>query len=413
MQVGLLVFISPGEPAQLGVALLITLFFLFAHLMLQPFATEDLNRMQAISQASLSMTLFVGLMMIIDGYIQKEADFAASGPWGADGVVDAMQEMNRLIFSLFAVVVNFTTLVLPPLLMAKNLIHSLPDPRDVPALIRAKIADLKVSIHDNVHTIKVALHLVHDTPTPEPKVNDQTTAVAVAAAGVQRMVNPRSLRSTSFSSKSRNSKAAYFADDGMGVEKNCGDQPYPHRKLSEAALQDDVCKDKKYSHSEILAPFPSDVPAPCISNEEFRGEMLHGTRSFDSLTLKKLEDLHPGLLRLTKSTAHIRIQQVVAAGRDFEAESDLLSVQPPSCKLKQMELSQHFHSLHHISTNSGEQAVSPSMPSEMVIHHQGQQDNNKTLSTRRPSHIGKVQFFVASDDLCIVYWYVLLQHVLR
>ena len=71
MMVGLLVFISPGEPAQIGVALLITLFFLFAHLILQPFSTPDLNKMQAFAQASLAMMLFVGLMMIMDAYIKK------------------------------------------------------------------------------------------------------------------------------------------------------------------------------------------------------------------------------------------------------------------------------------------------------------------------------------------------------
>ena len=52
------------------------MFFRFARLILQPVYTPDLNHLpiHAVSQASLALTLFVGLMPIINAYIQTGAD---------------------------------------------------------------------------------------------------------------------------------------------------------------------------------------------------------------------------------------------------------------------------------------------------------------------------------------------------
>ena len=52
LMVGLLIFVFPGEPSQLGVGLLVALFALVAHLSYLPYTTVDLNRMAAVSQVS-------------------------------------------------------------------------------------------------------------------------------------------------------------------------------------------------------------------------------------------------------------------------------------------------------------------------------------------------------------------------
>jgi len=157
--VGLLIFISPGEPAQVACALFITLFFLFVHTSLRPFATRDLNHMQAVSQGSLMLTLIVGLMMIIGGYKRKEQEAAAAGRWALE-IPDPLFETNQFIFELISVTVNLTTTVrlyasdsyspnlkpysatqvmnssspkpllkqmIPPLILLKNLRSTLPD----------------------------------------------------------------------------------------------------------------------------------------------------------------------------------------------------------------------------------------------------------------------------------------------
>jgi hypothetical protein len=153
MMVGFLVLISPGEPAQLGVALLITLFFLFAHFILQPFCNQQLNQMQAVSQVSLALTLFVGLMTIIDVYTKKEADLAASGPWGV-AQENSVHELNREIFAMIAIGVNVTTFLLPLLLMLNGLTEYFPNPSD------AK------------RKVLVMLGIVHDAPVPDETSKD-------------------------------------------------------------------------------------------------------------------------------------------------------------------------------------------------------------------------------------------------
>lgn len=71
----------------------------------QPFTTADLNRMAGVSQTSLVLTLFVGLMTIIDTYIVREAKLAASGPWG-DDEEDFMAAANRAVLSVLCMCVQ-------------------------------------------------------------------------------------------------------------------------------------------------------------------------------------------------------------------------------------------------------------------------------------------------------------------
>ena len=81
------------------------------------------------------LTLFVGMMMIIMRYMEREAALAAAGPWGADSK-DRMAETNKAIFSFIAVWINMFTMGLPPLLLARNFKKMLPNPRDVPGILK-------------------------------------------------------------------------------------------------------------------------------------------------------------------------------------------------------------------------------------------------------------------------------------
>jgi hypothetical protein len=126
MMVGVLVFIFPGEPAQLGVGLLIVFVFLVLQLILQPCATRDLNHMQSVSLITLMLTLLVGLMRVIDKYISKELDFMASGPWGmlyASG--SSLGSLNRKVFTFIGVSVNAFTMCAPAFLIARRLYNEM------------------------------------------------------------------------------------------------------------------------------------------------------------------------------------------------------------------------------------------------------------------------------------------------
>lgn len=144
LMVGVLVFIFPGEPAQLGVGMLIVFFFLVLQLRLQPCATKDLNNMQAVSQISLMLTLFVGLMLVIERYIQRELDLLAAGPWG---VVDSAQihirELNKLIFTYIGVGVNLFTMTAPPLLIASRIYLGLGSREEIIAKAKSKMNEVK------------------------------------------------------------------------------------------------------------------------------------------------------------------------------------------------------------------------------------------------------------------------------
>jgi len=335
MMVGLLVFISPGEPAQLGVALLITLFFLFAQLILQPFSTPELNQMQAISQASLTMTLFVGLMMIIDAYTKKESDLAASGFWGVDQA-DSMQEIKRLIFSLFAVIVNFTTMVLPPLLMAKNLTESLPNPSQVLGLIRAKYYGMK-------ETIKSAISMFKNTPPPEEQAQKMSTEIATDVGDV-------ALGSATVRSVAVGSVVLESSKNKLSRPISSLSPPPP---LQPAAQNVDVSESKIPGH-EVREPALIDFPEESsekssgktpdrreifITDDEYRQELLKGSVKTLATSQKDLEDRHPELIQhssistltLQNVSSQSRLSKFASSGKTYNLENDsFLLLRPPA-----------------------------------------------------------------------------------
>jgi len=124
--VGVLVFVFPGEPGQLGTGMLIVFAFLVMQLLQQPCATADLNNMQAISQSSLMLTLFVGLMTVIDKYIEREQLQISEGPWAfVDAGQSSVRELNRLLFTIIGVAVNLFTMSGPPLLIARKMYNEM------------------------------------------------------------------------------------------------------------------------------------------------------------------------------------------------------------------------------------------------------------------------------------------------
>ena len=140
--VGLLLFVSPGEPAQIGCGLLITLLFLFAQLIFQPFATKPMNQLQTACQVSIAISLFVGMMSRVDQYIQQEAELAASGFWGADTEGGGGQNVNSVVFSYIASVINVTTLLMPGILVMKGTWSSLRSLSEIWGLLQRQMHEI-------------------------------------------------------------------------------------------------------------------------------------------------------------------------------------------------------------------------------------------------------------------------------
>ena len=307
MMVGLLIFISPGEPAQLGAGLLITLFFLFAHLILQPFSTPDLNQMQAVSQGSLVLTLFVGLILIINGYMRKEQQAAASGPWGVDQA-DPMFEMNSLLFSYMATVVNVTTMIIPPLLILKNLRGSLPNPKEVPGIVRGKIGEARAAVASVLLRVKVAVGLApkkeEEDKSKEGDVDeDGKTADGLISTGITPVEQVKKLRKPGSTKRPKPL------------------QPVALDVRAEPALIDYSDKNAALKRME-----PDNS---CISAEEFRDQLLQGTEVTKLTPREDLEQKHPDLI----SSKYARLRKLAESAVEFKVLSDThLMIQPPPRK---------------------------------------------------------------------------------
>jgi hypothetical protein len=307
MMVGLLIFISPGEPAQLGAGLLITLFFLFAHLILQPFSTPDLNQMQAVSQGSLVLTLFVGLIMIINGYMRKEQKAAASGPWGVD-LVDPMFEMNDFLFSTMAVVVNVTTMIIPPLLMFKNLRSSLPNPKEVPGIVSGKIGNACASVASVLFSVKVAVGLAPKTKEDKSKEGDidedGKAADGLISTGITTAEQVKKLRKPGSTKRPKPL------------------QPVAMDARAEPALTDDSDKSVALKRME-----PENS---CISAEEFCEQLLQGTELPKVTAKEDLGQEHPDLI----SSKYARLRKLAESAGEFKVVSDThLMIRPPPRKM--------------------------------------------------------------------------------
>lgn len=193
MMVTVLVFIFPGEPAQIGIGLLIVFAFLVLHLLLKPFATPDLNNMQTVSQVSLLLTLFVGLMLVVDKYMQKELDLAASGAWGLVDLGQAsLLQLNRLMFSYMGTGVNIFTMMAPPLLMARKFYLGLGTRQQMIEKARNQLRELRESVQSIVDSVRGLMGL----KKKEPPVADTgklektaTTSGAIAAAVVTNKIS--------------------------------------------------------------------------------------------------------------------------------------------------------------------------------------------------------------------------------
>jgi hypothetical protein len=160
---------------QLGVGLVIVFGFLVLQLRLQPCATKDLNNMQAISQISLMLTLFVGLMLVIERYIQHELDLLASGPWGVmDKAQMRIRELNKFIFTYIGIGVNVFTMCAPPLLIVSRIYLGLGTREEMLAKAKTQMKDMKEKMND----MKELTGLASKANAPVP--NDDASSKADA-----------------------------------------------------------------------------------------------------------------------------------------------------------------------------------------------------------------------------------------
>jgi len=378
LMVGLLIFVSPGEPAQLGCAMLITLFFLCIHLILQPFSTRDLNNMQAVSQASLTLTLFVGLIMIIDGYIEKEAALAQSGRWG-QAVRNTLQELNHFIFSTMAVTVNLTTMVVPPLLMMKNLRASLPTPAAVLLIISSKIRWVRWSIyilylrlkvfvvkdkesakdqlfiarHDRDGSGQVDLHEflgmeIHEGMSKKKlkqvfrslDTDDSGTLDYSEFAKYRATLEVRTLGAAAASGIIEGWQGKpKLVKPGSVAKPRAFAQPFlirptaPEPAASEqdvakdaGSIGDDASSDKSAAKTPDVQDDVGNVETQGPPSGDFRQLMLKGTHSIRKASKTDVQEDHPELL---SPLAQSRLRFLVDSSKAYNVDSEPLLLQPP------------------------------------------------------------------------------------
>jgi len=94
-----LVFIYPESPAQMATGAMISFAFLMANVIKQPYCTDDLNLLKAMSLFAQFITLFCGIMI---SFIQS-----------VDTVGDADQQLDFAVVSFMMVVTNVSVILLP------------------------------------------------------------------------------------------------------------------------------------------------------------------------------------------------------------------------------------------------------------------------------------------------------------
>jgi hypothetical protein len=82
----------------------ISLFFMVAQMILNPYCTKALNITQSTALLANTLTLFIGLMLIIDASMQAEALLAGDKNYDTTG---------RSVISIIIVIVNLAVLVIP------------------------------------------------------------------------------------------------------------------------------------------------------------------------------------------------------------------------------------------------------------------------------------------------------------
>ena len=277
LMVGLLLFLSPGEPAQLGWGFLITIFFLFLHLQQLPFATSDLNNIQAVTQGALALTLFVGIMLQVDGYMKKDMDLAGRGYWG-NPISDPMMEMNRKIFSMMAVVVNIVTFVIPLWIVFKNspFAAAFADPSQIPSLIREKLS-MFTKILQMVSGVVAKIKAKFSKANTEEEENNSKKNVAPELPAPKKLTRP-----------------ALIGDDETRLQ---------------AVLQDD---------SETTSASSKTLNAE--DEAEFRKEMLKGTENVKRTSRKVAKD---------QAAPQTRLRALADSAKEFDVVSDSLLLLEP------------------------------------------------------------------------------------
>ena len=305
-----------------------------------------------------------------------------------------MQAMNRLIFSLFAVVVNFTTMVLPPLLMAKKVIVSLPSPSQVPGIIRLKYSAMKEMTRSGLGFNKIPPEEESKaTLTDMPTDGETAAALGFAAVGAMALgsatrdntflmsqtlqpsaqdvdlskckipghearepaeidflgeslekseaITPDQIEAASFitNDEYRQQLLKGIVKTSVSSKKDLKDQ-HQDQIQHHSIIEMDKCLSQSYiSQSPRLREF--DVSGEgSITNDEYRQQLLKGTVKTSVISQKDLER-HPDIIQhrstigmdnfLSKSyISQSRLRKFARSGKDYSLEHDLVLLLPPT-----------------------------------------------------------------------------------
>ena len=346
MMVTVLVFIFPGEPAQIGVGLLIVFAFLVLNLLLQPFATADLNNMQTVSQVSLLLTLFVGLMLVIDKYMQKELDLAASGAWGLVDLGQAsLLQLNRLMFSLMGTGVNVFTMLAPPLLMIRKFYLGLGTRQQMVEKARNQVQELRDSIKSIVTTARGMLGFkTPDLPIADSaKTEEQLSAhaqqqgsqgedVGLSKAGATMAASTGGTMAAVIASKSRAEREtgkSKIAPEETARAAPSLEMDQPYRDITAQRETGEVSGTGEDGQENVAGSSPfADAPVRTKSgsaflNEDlFRASMLAGTSSVGAA--------HSLSAHVSSSFSQLRLLHQANSSTEFQVEAEFAAGAGPS-----------------------------------------------------------------------------------
>jgi len=107
-----IVFLFPNSTGQVVSAFLITFFFFMLTAVYRPFCTEDLNNLQLSSLLVQALTLFAGILLSIEGFIDREAKLSGTEDR------EPQSRRHRILIEFFVFIINLFTLGWPLLHLA-------------------------------------------------------------------------------------------------------------------------------------------------------------------------------------------------------------------------------------------------------------------------------------------------------
>ena len=107
-----IVFLFPNSPGQIVSAFLITFFFFILTAVYRPFCTDDLNNLQLSSLLVQALTLFAGILLSIEEFVDREARLSGTSDR------EPQNRRHRILIEFFVFIINLFTLGWPLLHLA-------------------------------------------------------------------------------------------------------------------------------------------------------------------------------------------------------------------------------------------------------------------------------------------------------